>query len=148
MPVVGGATGHDGGGDPRDPRRGGGEARRPAASDPQRQRSGVRGGGGALVPGGVGLGALYVAPASPWQNGYAESFHSKLRDEFLEMEEFESVPQARALAAEWKEDYNTERPHSSRGYLTPAEFSATRERYMPIEEEAPDDAPSTEQKHG
>jgi putative transposase len=41
-----------------------------------------------------GSGALYVAPASPWQNGYAESFHSKLRDEFLDREEFESQPQA------------------------------------------------------
>ena len=46
---------------------------------------------------GAGSGALYVAPASPWQNGYAESFHSKLRDEFLDREEFESEPQARAL---------------------------------------------------
>ena len=49
----------------------------------------------------TGSGALYVAPASPWQNGYAESFHSKLRDEFLDREEFESEPQARALGALW-----------------------------------------------
>ncbi|MBV8398551.1 MAG: IS3 family transposase [Acetobacteraceae bacterium] len=74
---------------------------------------------------GTGSGALYVAPASPWQNGYAESFHSKVRDEFLNREEFESEPQARALGAPWKEEYNTERPHSSLGYQTPAEFSAT-----------------------
>ena len=47
----------------------------------------------------TGSGALYVAPASPWQNGYAESFHSKVRDEFLNLEEFESEPQARALGA-------------------------------------------------
>ena len=47
---------------------------------------------------GTGSRALYVAPASPWQNGFAESFHSKLRDEFLDREEFESEPQARALA--------------------------------------------------
>jgi putative transposase len=96
-----------------------------------------------------GSGTLYVAPGSPWQNGFAESFHSKLRDEFLELEEFESVPQARALAALWKEDYNTERPHSSLGYLTPTEFSATRERYMPIEEEEePQDAPPNGQPYG
>ena len=44
-----------------------------------------------------GAGALYVAPASPWQNGYAESFHSKLRDEFLDREEFESQPQAQGI---------------------------------------------------
>src|SRR3954447_11483400 len=83
---------------------------------------------------GAGSGALYVAPASPWQNGYAESFHSKLRDEFLDLEEFESEAQARALGALWKEEYNTERPHSSLGYRTPAEFAATCARYVPIEE--------------
>jgi len=93
-----------------------------------------------------GSGTLFVAPASPWQNGFAESFHSKLRDEFLELEEFESVPQARALAALWKEEYNTRRPHSSLGYLTPAEFSATCERYVPIEVD-PDVYSSTEQMH-
>jgi putative transposase len=87
---------------------------------------------------GTGSGALYVAPASPWQNGYAESFHSKLRDEFLNLEEFESEPQARALGALWKEEYNTERPHSSLDYETPAEFSATCVRYMPIDEDLPD----------
>jgi transposase InsO family protein len=89
----------------------------------------------------AGSGTLYVAPASPWQNGFAESFHSKLRDEFLELEEFESVPQAQALAALWKEEYNTRRPHSSLGYLTPAEFSATCMRYVPIE--ADPDAPDS-----
>jgi putative transposase len=93
-----------------------------------------------------GSGTLYVAPASPWQNGYAESFHSRLRDEFLELEEFETEPQARALAALWKEEYNTERPHSSLDYLTPAEFSATCERYVPIEED-PRDPPSAEQTY-
>jgi len=81
-----------------------------------------------------GSGTLYVAPGSPWQNGYAESFHSKLRDEFLNREEFESEPQARALGALWKEEYNTERPHSSLGYQTPAEYAATCVRYVPIDE--------------
>jgi transposase InsO family protein len=93
---------------------------------------------------GSGPGTLYVAPASPWQNGFAESFHSKLRDEFLELDEFECVPQAQALAALWKAEYNTQRPHSSLGYLTPAEFSATCARNVPIEED-PNDSPSTEQ---
>jgi putative transposase len=91
-------------------------------------------------------GTLYVAPASPWQNGYAESFHSRLRDEFLELEEFETEPQARALAALWKEEYNTERPHSSLDYMTPAEFSATCVRYVPMEED-PGDPQPTEQTH-
>ena len=47
----------------------------------------------------TGSGTLYVAPGSPWQNGYAESFHSKVRDELLNREDFESEPQARALGA-------------------------------------------------
>ena len=86
----------------------------------------------------TGSGALCIAPASPWQNGYAESFHGKLRDEVLNREEFESESQARALGALWKLEYNTERPHSSLRYKTPAEFSATCVRYVPIDENLPD----------
>jgi putative transposase len=93
----------------------------------------------------IGSGTLYVAPGSPWQNGYAESFHSKFRDEFLNREEFESEPQARALGALWKEEYNTERPHSSLGYQTPDEFASTCKRYVPIEEDLPNRS-STELK--
>ena len=95
---------------------------------------------------GTGSGSLYVAPASPWQNGYAESFHSKVRDEFLNREEFENEPQARALGALWKGEYHTERPHSSLSYQTPTEFAATRVRYVPIEEDLPDPS-STEPKN-
>ena len=82
----------------------------------------------------TGSGALYVAPASPWQNGYAESFHSKLRDEFLNLEDFESQAQAQALGTLWKQEYNTERPHSSLAYQTPTEYAARFERYVPIDE--------------
>jgi transposase InsO family protein len=95
---------------------------------------------------GAGSGALYVAPASPWQNGYAESFHSRLRDEFLDREEFESEPQARELGTLWKGEYNTERPHSSLGSMTPAEFAATCTRYVPIAEN-PNEPSPTEQPH-
>jgi len=94
----------------------------------------------------AGSGAWPVAPASPWQNGYAESFHSKVRDEFFDREEFESEPQARALGTLWKEEYNTERPHSSLGYKTPAEFAATCARYVPIEEDPTKILP-TDQTH-
>ena len=66
----------------------------------------------------------YIAPGSPWENGYAESFHSRLRDEFLAMELFESLAAARTLSTAWKDDYNHHRPHSSLGYATPAEFAA------------------------
>jgi len=70
------------------------------------------------------IAALYIAPGSPWQNGYAESFHSKLVDEFLSRESFESLRAARKLTQAWREDYNVNRPHSSLGYLTPAEFAS------------------------
>jgi putative transposase len=94
----------------------------------------------------TGSGPLYVAAGSPWQNGYAESFHSKLRDEFLDREEFESQVQAQALGTLWKEEYNTERPHSSLRYQTPAEYAGTCVRYMPIDE-MPTEVPSDEQPH-
>ncbi len=67
---------------------------------------------------------LYVNPGSPWENGYAESFFSKLRDEFLAVEEFESLKSARGLTAAWRDDYNNHRPHSSLGYVPPSKFAA------------------------
>jgi putative transposase len=70
----------------------------------------------------VGVQALYIEPGSPWENGYAESFHSRLRDEFLAMEVFENLPAARQLTVAWREDYNHVRPHSSLGYVAPVEF--------------------------
>lgn len=75
--------------------------------------------------GAANVGPLYIEPGSPWENGYAESFHSKLRDEFLECEVFETVHDAQALGTAWRRSYNEERPHSSLGYRTPAEFART-----------------------
>lgn len=72
----------------------------------------------------LGIETLYIEPGAPWENGYAESFHSKLRDEFLALELFENLAAARTLTAAWREDYNHYRPHSSLEYLTPVEFAA------------------------
>jgi putative transposase len=77
---------------------------------------------------GVGAKSIPVAAGSPWENGYIEAFHSRLRDEFLEREEFESVADARAKAMWYRREYNTVRPHSSLGYATPREFSAACDR--------------------
>jgi transposase InsO family protein len=71
----------------------------------------------------LGLEPLYVAPGSPWQNGYAESFHNRLRDEFLNQETFENLSAARELTRRWRRDYNEYRPHSSLGYDTPSQFA-------------------------
>jgi transposase InsO family protein len=68
--------------------------------------------------------ALYIAPGSPWENAYAESYHARLRDEVLEREEFGSLAEARVLLEDWREQYNQERPHSALGYKTPAAFAA------------------------
>ena len=73
----------------------------------------------------AGLETLYIAPGAPWENGYAESFNSKVRDELLNAEEFGSVLEAKVLAKEWRQEYNHVRPHSSLGYRTPAEFGAS-----------------------
>ncbi len=66
----------------------------------------------------------YCKPGSPWQNGVVESFHDKLRDEFLQMEIFVTVAEARVLLEQWRVQYNEFRPHSSLDDLTPAEFAA------------------------
>jgi putative transposase len=74
---------------------------------------------------GVGAEPIPVAAGCPWENGYIESFHSRLRDEFLERTEFENVPDARAKGTWYRREYNNVRPHSSLGYATPKEFSAS-----------------------
>lgn len=63
---------------------------------------------------------LYIAPGSPWENGYCESFNSKLRDEFLDREVLYTLKEAQVLIEAWRRHYNTVRPHSSLGYRPPA----------------------------
>ena len=67
-----------------------------------------------------GAKTLYIEPGSPWENGYCESFNSKLRDEFLNGEIFYSLKELQVLAERWRVHYNTVRPHSSLGYRPPA----------------------------
>jgi putative transposase len=69
---------------------------------------------------GTGAKTAYIEPGSPWENGYCESFNSKLRDEFLNGELFYSMKEIRVLAERWRVHYNTIRPHSSLGYRPPA----------------------------
>lgn len=66
---------------------------------------------------------IYITPGAPWENAYIESFHDKLRDECLNREIFGSLWEARVVIEQWRLYYNAERPHSSLGYQTPAEFS-------------------------
>jgi transposase InsO family protein len=72
----------------------------------------------------AGVGTLYIEPGAPWENGYAESFHGRLRDELLNAEDFADLRETKVLGAAWRNDYNHRRPHSSLRYQTPAVFAA------------------------
>jgi putative transposase len=69
-------------------------------------------------------GTVYIEPGSPWQNPFVESFHSRVRDELLDVEEFSCLAEARVVIADWQEDYNRRRPHSALGMRAPAVFAS------------------------
>jgi putative transposase len=66
----------------------------------------------------------YIDPGSPWQNPFVESFHSRVRDELLDVEEFSCLAEAHVVIGDWQEDYNRHRPHSSLGMKAPAVFAS------------------------
>jgi len=69
------------------------------------------------------VGWRYIAPGKPQQNGFSESFNGKLRDELLNETLFSSLGDARAKLKAWRQDFNDVRPHSSLGYLDPADYA-------------------------
>ena len=68
----------------------------------------------------VGARTAYIAPGSPWENGFVESFNARLRDELLDGEIFYSLREAQVIIESWRNHYNTVRPHKSIGYKAPA----------------------------
>jgi len=68
----------------------------------------------------VGAKTAYIAPGSPWENGYVESFNARLRDELLNGEIFYSLKEAQIIIESWRRHYNAIRPHASLGYKAPA----------------------------
>jgi putative transposase len=62
----------------------------------------------------TGTKTLYIEPGSPRENGYGESFNSKIRDQFLNGEIFHSMKELLLLAERWRGHYNTVRPHTPR----------------------------------
>ena len=66
---------------------------------------------------------IFITPVNTWENPYIESFIGKLRDECLNCEIFVDLQEAQTVIEAWREEYNTYRPHSSLGYLTPQEFA-------------------------
>jgi putative transposase len=73
----------------------------------------------------TGAGTSYIEPGSPWQNPYVESFGGRLRDELLAVEAFNTLLEAQVLVEDWRIQYNTLRPHSALGYLTPTDYAKT-----------------------
>ena len=77
---------------------------------------------------------LFIEPGSPWENGYNESFNGKLRDERLNGEIFYTLKEAQILIEQWRQHYNTVRPHSSLNYRPPApqtiEVTSERPNYV------------------
>lgn len=70
-----------------------------------------------------GVRHILIQPGRPMQNSYIESFNGKFRDECLNEQWFQTLPQARTCIAEWRRDYNEVRPHSSLGRIPPAQFA-------------------------
>jgi putative transposase len=68
----------------------------------------------------VGAETAYIAPGSPWENGFIESFNARLRDELLDGEIFYSLREAQVVIESWRRHYNQVRPHASLGYRAPA----------------------------
>ncbi len=71
----------------------------------------------------LGVDTLFIDPGSPWENGYVESFNSRMRDELLDGELFLHIDEMKYVVERWRMDYNHYRPHSSLGYMTPAGFA-------------------------
>jgi len=76
-----------------------------------------------------GIRHILIQPGRPMQNGYIESFNGKFRDECLNEHWFQSLAQARAVIAAWRQDYNEVRPHSSCGRMPPAKFAALHRQH-------------------
>ena len=74
--------------------------------------------------GDAGIDTALIDPGKPWQNATDESFNGKFRDEFLSLQWFRNRMDATVGIEQWRQHYNEVRPHSSLGYLTPAEFTA------------------------
>jgi len=68
----------------------------------------------------VGAKTAYIAPGSPWENGFVESFNARLRDELLNGEIFYSLAEARVIIEAWRRHFTAVRPHASLGYRAPA----------------------------
>ena len=71
------------------------------------------------MPGSAVRGSSYIEPGAPWENPFVESFNGRLRDEFLAVEQFDSLLEAQVLIEDWRIEYNTKRPQQQPGLARP-----------------------------
>ena len=70
-----------------------------------------------------GASTAYIDPGAPWQNPWVESYGSRMRDELLAINTIDSLIEAQGLVADWRNEYNTYRPHSALAMRTPHEYA-------------------------
>lgn len=70
-----------------------------------------------------GIELMFITPGKPLENAFVESFNGRFRDECLNEHWFMNLHDARAKIEKWRNEYNHERPHSSLGNMTPAEYA-------------------------
>jgi putative transposase len=78
----------------------------------------------------AGIDWHYIAPGKPTQNAFIEGFNGRLRDELLNETLFSSLDHAHEALADWKDDYNTVRPHSAIGNVPPAIYAKLSDPVM------------------
>ncbi len=78
----------------------------------------------------AGVTLSFIRPGKPVENAYIESFNGKFRDECLNEHWFLSLRKAKTLIENWRVEYNTDRPHSALGYLTPTQFAQAHQEKM------------------
>jgi putative transposase len=93
----------------------------------------------------AGARPFYIDPGSPWQNGFVESFHGKLRDEFLDAETFRNIKEAQVCLEAHRRFYNEVRPHSSLRSLTP---NQCRQKWQADQHTEREKAEKTDHKNG
>ena len=76
----------------------------------------------------------FIRPGKPVENAFIESFNGRVRDEWLNVQQFTSLADAQAVIEAWRVDYNHRRPHSSLGHLTPNEVVTQRQAIRTAEE--------------
>lgn len=64
----------------------------------------------------------FIRPGKPTDNCFIESFNGRFRDECLDANLFTSLAEAKKVIEEWRQDYNTLRPHGSLGGMSPDEY--------------------------